>query len=94
MEVLAFRMSNGDEILGRGYNSDSSSDHVVVSKVRHLIVQRTDKGLGVTLMPWVFSDIDTEVTLFKAHIMAEFEPSAETLSSYLQQTTGIALVSA
>lgn len=94
MEILAYRLANGDEILGRGYNPGSNSDNVVLEKVRHLIVQRTAEGLGVTLMPWVFSDIDTEVTLYKAHIMAEFEPSAETISSYLQQTTGIALTSA
>jgi hypothetical protein len=94
MEIMAYRMSNGDEIMGRGVPGIPSSDRVFLTKVRHLIVQRTAEGLGVTLMPWAFSNIDTEVTLFKAHIAAEYEPSAETIASYLQQTTGIALTSA
>jgi hypothetical protein len=87
-------MVNGDEILGREEGQDTNRGTVTLTKVRHLIVQRTQEGLGVTLMPWVFSDIDTAVTVYTAHIMATFEPSAETLASYLQQTTGIALASA
>lgn len=95
MEVLAFRLANGDEILGR-YNLESQvgDDVVVLEKVRHLIVQRTPEGLGVTLMPWVFSNIDVATRISKAHIMASFAPSADTIVSYQQQTTGIALASA
>jgi hypothetical protein len=97
MVVLAFRMSNGDEILGRFDESQqpmNAPNVTVLTKVRHLVVQRTAEGLATVLMPWAFSNIDGPVTISNSHIMARITPSPDSVVPYQEQTTGIALASA
>lgn len=90
--VVGMRLINGDEILGRfDAGVDAVADKIVLTKVRHIVVQRTPEGLGIVLMPWSFCNIDAKVEINKSHVLANLDPSAETITTYLQQTTGIAL---
>lgn len=105
--VVSVRLVNGDEILGRlktstifGGHTGKADDAVDLSKktftlqkVRHLLVQQTREGLGVTLMPWSFSNVDGDVEVQSSAVLAILNPSAETITSYLEQTTGIKLLS-
>lgn len=106
--VVSVRLVNGDEILGRlkpassifGAAPSKTDDEVdltkktfTLQKVRHLLVQQTRDGLGVTLMPWSFSNVDGDVIVQTSAVLAVLNPSAETLTSYLEQTTGIKLLS-
>lgn len=101
--VVCVRLVNGDEILGRFAASaifsgleDTSIDLTkktfTLSKVRHLLVQQTREGLGVTLMPWSFCNVDGDVVVQSSAVLAILSPSAETVTSYLEQTTGIKLL--
>lgn len=92
--VVCVRLVNGDEVLGR-LPTDQSLDNstFVLQKVRHLLVQRTADGLGVTLMPWSFCNIDGDVKFDSRGVLAQLAPSGETIQNYLEQTTGISLLS-
>lgn len=93
-EIVCVRLVNGDEILGRLKSGDSVDDtKFTLEKVRHLLVQRTPEGLGVTLMPWSFCNIDGDVKVSASGVIALLKPSAETITSYQEQTTGIQLLS-
>lgn len=92
--VVCVRLVNGDEILGRASDSiNLNATTTKLSKVRHLLVQQTREGLGVTLMPWSFCNVDGDVNILTSGILAVLNPSPETITSYLEQTTGIQLLS-
>lgn len=91
--VVVYRISNGDELIAKQEDGQefNVTDSVRLEKVRHILVQRTNDGIGISLMPWSFCNVDGDVVLNKSAIMATLTPSAEMISSYLQQVTGIQL---
>lgn len=90
--VVCVRLVNGDEVMGR-MDDDQSVDAAsfTLKKVRHLLVQQTREGLGVTLMPWSFCNIDGDVTISRHGVLAVLNPAPETVTNYLEQTTSIKL---
>jgi hypothetical protein len=89
-EIRIFKLTNGDELIATLVGGDNET--YKISKVRQLVMQQTDKGLGMGLFPWLGSAIDNELDLYKNMLMlVPFSPDKNLEDSYLQQTTGIAL---
>lgn len=89
--VVCVRLLNGDEVLGRADTVAKPGEVIELTRARHLLVQRTPEGLGVTLMPWSFCNIDGKVVIPASAVLAYLNPSAETVQTYIEQTTGIKL---
>jgi len=94
-EVHCVRLTCGDEILGQVNQRSNDTDEeqlVTFSKVRHILVQQTSDGIGISLMPWSFCNVDGDVMVNKDHIMAILSPDPEMVASYLKQTSKIQLL--
>jgi hypothetical protein len=90
-EIIAFKLSNGMEIVGRKVSVDDTS--VVLEKARVVqMVQTGPNAVGMSLQPFMVSDIDGEVPFVRAHFVTGIiNPSEEVEKPYLEQTTSIAL---
>lgn len=89
--VVVYRISNGDELIAKQEDGVPEQITIKLEKVRHIMVSRTSDGIGISLMPWSFCNVDGDVILNKSAVMAQLAPSADMVSSYLQQITGIQL---
>ena len=95
-EVHCIRLTCGDEILGsvnQRHDDTDANSTVTFQKVRHILVQQTSDGIGISLMPWSFCNVDGNVEINKDHIMAILSPDADMVASYLKQTSKIQLLS-
>lgn len=103
MSVVVLLLASGQEIIGstdaRTSGQYSTADEldvnntITLAKVRVVAPMQTPDGrIQVSLMPYVFSNIDTDVNIAVAHIVGvASQPSREMEREYLQQTTSIAL---
>ena len=90
--VVAMRLVNGDEILGRlADDQNLSTAEFTLTRVRHVIVQQTADGLQTVLMPWSFCNVNGEVKVVRANVLAFLNPDATSVAAYQQQTTTIQL---
>lgn len=90
-EIRIFKLSNGDELIATIVEAHND-DVIKVEKVRQLVMQQTEKGLGMGLFPWLGSAIDSEVELYRSNFaVVPFAPDTQLEKEYLQQTTGIAI---
>lgn len=90
-EIRILKLTNGDELIATIVNAHME-DRLAIKKVRQLIMQQTDKGLGMGLFPWLGSAIDTELEIYRSNLLVvPFAPDKHLEDQYLQQTTGIAL---
>lgn len=90
-DVVALKVSTGEEILGRVEYSDAQS--LSLSKVRVVMIQpMPDKQIGIQFMPFLASNPDATIPIYKNNIVSEVRPSADIEKIYLQQTTTIQLM--
>lgn len=101
MNIIVLKLASGEEIIGRVINSynDVASNFelestVALEKVRVVApIQHQDGRIQVSLVPYVFSNIDTVVQINTAHIVGVPKaPSADMEKSYTEQTSSIALI--
>lgn len=90
-KILAFKLNNGMEIVGREVSVDN--DWVVLEKARVVqMVQTGPNQVGMSLQPFMVSDIDGEIPFARAHFLTNIIiPSEEVEKPYIEQTTSIAL---
>lgn len=100
MQVVVLKLSSGEEIIGRTTRSFSAvgiisevNKVITLEKVRVIAPMQTPDGrINVSLMPYVFSNIDADVDILPAHIVGiPYAVSSSMEQSYLEQTTSIKL---
>lgn len=90
-EVIALKLSTGEEVIGRVEYNDSQT--LNLSKVRIVIIQPMEnQQVGVAFMPFMASNPDGVIPLTKTSIVGEVRPTAVMEKAYLQQTSAIQLM--
>jgi hypothetical protein len=90
MNVIAMKMTNGDELLGRLMGE--YSDYYEVSHLQTAILQQDREGrFGLAMMPYLVTNTDAAVQVRKVNIVCVFDPDTDIEKNYLQRTSGIAL---
>jgi hypothetical protein len=90
MNVIAMKMTNGDELIGR--LEAELKDCYEVSHLQHTMLQQGRDGqFGLAMMPYLVTNTDAKVQIHKSHVVCVFDPELEIEKNYLQRTSGIAL---
>jgi hypothetical protein len=88
-QIVTFKLVNGDEIVAKIV--EDTTEQFVISKP--CTVMPSQQGLG--LMQSLFtSDLNTNITLLKNHVMLHAPTIKDIENHYIQTTTGIQPVSA
>ena len=92
MKVLTLKLINGDEIIGREVDDDTTDNTILMSKVFVLrLHQSQDGSVGVGMMPWMISN-DAEIAFDRRNILAgPFIPPSDMERGYLSQSSGLQL---
>ena len=92
MKVVTLKLINGDEIIGREVDDDTTDNTILMSKVFVLrLHQGPDGQVGVGMMPWMISE-DGEITIHRRNILAgPFIPPSDMERGYLSQSSGLQL---
>ena len=100
--VVVLMLASGQEIIGR-FDPQGNTDYtfadeaevntITLQRVRVVApMQHPDGRIQVSLMPYVFSNIDTDVQIATDHIVGFPRVASEAMErEYLSQTTSIAL---
>ena len=90
MKVGTLKLINGDEIIGREVDYDTTDNTILMSTVFVLrLHQSQDGSVGVAMMPWMIS-ADGEIAIHRRNILAgPFEPPYEMERGYLSQSSGL-----
>lgn len=89
--LYTLKLLSGAEIVGRLVSEDD--DVIVLEKARVIqMVQTGPQQVGMSLQPFMVSDIDGEIPFLRAGLATRpITPSEEVETPYLEQTTSIAL---
>ena len=92
MNVVTLKLINGDEIIGREVDDDTTDNTILMSKVFVLrLHQSQDGSVGVAMMPWMIS-ADGEIEFDRRNILAgPFTPPSDMERGYLSQSSGLQL---
>ena len=92
MNVVTLKLINGDEIIGREVDADTTDNAILLSKVFVLrLHQSQDGSVGVGMMPWMVSN-DGVIKFNRRNILAgPFLPPSDMERGYLSQTSGLHL---
>lgn len=88
-EIVSFKMVNGDEIVAKIVEDNDSE--FVISKP--CTVMPSPQGLGL-IQSLFTSELNTSISLGKAHVMMSSKTVETVKNHYIQTTTGIEPVSA
>ncbi len=93
MEVAAFKLASGEEIITRVAERDESKNYIIVDRPNMIGIAQAPNGAGlaVQLMPWMASNQEGSAKLYVSNIVAEIKPNDELEKGYLQRTSGIAM---
>jgi hypothetical protein len=88
-DVVSFKLVNGDEIVAKIIEHNSSGDFTITKPCT--IIPGPQGGLG--MVQSMFSgDINNDVALKSEHVMLHSRTTAEIEKHYLKTTTGIQLI--
>lgn len=93
MKVYALKLVSGDEIIGTCTTTPASAaDFWVLTRVRQLLISQVGgNNLGVTLMPWLASNQDSEVYIPAVHVITTVVPAEHIEQNYQSQVSGLDL---
>jgi hypothetical protein len=77
--IAVFKIVSGEELIGDVFNI--YGDHYEVKNPAVVIMQRTESGMGVALMPYL-PYCDGAVKFYKSAVVAEGEPSQNMVNEY------------
>ena len=77
--IVVFKISSGEELIGEVFNPLGECVHIKNPAV--VMMQRTETGMGVALMPYL-PYCDGPVNFYKSAIVAEGEPSQNMVNEY------------
>lgn len=93
MNILAFKMSNGDEIIAKVTDDrlqDSHRPAVTIANPLALKVQMTAGGAQIGFFDWaLMAPEDSELNLNLNQIVCWYKPKDEVAKDYIKNTTGI-----
>lgn len=96
MEVIAIKLTNGEELIARCVNAvEYSSGHtatLTIEMPRVIGLQETAQGMGLGFMPYTLANPDATMTITNAHFIAVYPPKPEIEKAYLSQTSKIKLM--
>ncbi len=78
-EIVVFKLVSGEEMIGEVFNHYSESHEIKNPAV--IMLQRTEQGVGVALMPYM-PYCDGNVSFYKQAIVAVGEPSQNMVNEY------------
>ena len=96
MNIKTFKLVSGEEVVARLVNTHYDDTKIVVEKARVMQAVHGPNGLNIALIPWFLGCPDCEVTVYTRAIIAtiaEENIPKQLLDAYLQQTTGLDLLS-
>ena len=76
--IVIFKLVSGEEMIGEVFNS---TDKVELKNPAVVMMQRTDGGVGVALMPYM-PYCDGNISFNRGLIVAEGEPSQNMVNEY------------
>ena len=78
-EVKVFKMINGEEIIGEVLKENA--DYLEIKSPAQIILQRTDKGMGVAIAPYMpYSD--GNINLYNGAIASDCKPDQNLINEY------------
>ena len=78
-EVKVFKMINGEEIIGELFSWKDGTYEI--KNPAQIILQRTDKGMGVAIAPYMpYSD--GNINLYKSAIASDCKPDQNLVNEY------------
>ena len=89
MDIRTFKLSSGEEIIGKVKHEDS--DTFIIEDVLLIVGQNTPQGMQVGLMPFMFSNPEGAITIRRPHIMVEGKVSGDLEKGYIERTSKIAM---
>lgn len=91
-KIIVFKMLNGEEIIGEVFNT--YADSMELKNPANIILQQTDRGVGVAIAPYMPYGGD-KITFHKHAIAAEGDPDQNMVNEYNRIFgSGIQVVSA
>lgn len=96
MEVIAIKLTNGEELIARCLNSEEykkgTTANLTIEMPRVIGLQETNQGMGLGFMPYTLANPDATLVITAAHFVAVYAPKAEIEKAYLSQTSKIKLM--
>ena len=86
-EVIALKLSTGEEVLARVEGRDDES--ITLDRPNIIGLVPGPEGVAIQLMPWFASNQDGTVRVMNAHVVAASAPAKELEKGYLEKTSGI-----
>jgi hypothetical protein len=77
--IVIFKLVSGEEMIGEVF--DLNDKTIVVKNSAVVMLQRTEQGMGVALMPYM-PYCEGNIKFFKDAIVAEGEPSPNMVNEY------------
>ena len=78
-DIVIYKLNSGEEIIGELVSSETETSFIKNAAV--VMLQRTEQGVGVALMPYM-PYCDGSVKFFKSCIIAQGEPSQNMINEY------------
>ena len=80
MTVIVYKMINGEEIIGEKF--EHLADLFVIKSPAQIVIQRTEKVMGVALAPYMPYASEEKIRIFKHAIASECVPDQNMVNEY------------
>ena len=77
--IVIFKLVSGEEMIGEVF--DYNDKALVVKNSAVVMLQRTEQGMGVALMPYM-PYCDGNISFYRSALVAEGEPSQNMVNEY------------
>ena len=77
--IVIFKLVSGEEMIGEVF--DYNDKTLVVKNSAVVMLQRTEQGMGVALMPYM-PYCDGNISFYRSALVAEGEPSQNMVNEY------------
>lgn len=94
MNIKIFKLVSGEEIITKVLEDSSLQSYIVIEKPRSIQpVPQGPNQFGIGLLPYIITNADGQIKLYKAAISGECDAPSDVEKVYLQQTTNIQIAS-
>jgi hypothetical protein len=92
MKIRAFKLTTGEELIAKIVGETPTFFNITNPLVVRMTLGK-DNNIQVNFLPWTIIAED-EILLYQVGIVADYEVPEDVKNSYIQNTTGIQVVSA
>jgi hypothetical protein len=79
--ILVWKLISGEELIGDAVVEPSGADYIVVKQPATIMMQRTEQGVGIGLMPHM-PYVEGDVKVYKASISSSGTPTQNMINEY------------